>query len=107
MRTDSDQYSVQLIANAEHRVEIATAKLAAAEDYRFYVGIALGLLAWKVFALNGWISFAIASVAFFLADYTYSKEYDSAEDALERLTGTGKYFTARQPEADVGGASIH
>ena|SRR5450759_1795342 len=101
MRTDSDQYSVQLIADAEHRVEIATAKLAAAGEYRFYVGLAVGLLAWKVFDFNGWISFAIAAIAFFLADYTYSKEYDAAEDSLARQTGTGKYYVGRQAESDA------
>lgn len=103
MRTDSDTYSVQSIADAEHRVEIATAKLAVAGNYRLYVGIAFGLLAWKVFDINGWISFAIASIAFFVADYSYSKEYDAAENALDRLTRTGEYCTPSQPEADVGG----
>lgn len=89
MRTDSDYVRAQAISAAERRVDIATAKLSVAENYRFYVGLTVGLLAWKLLDLNGWIAFAVASLAFFFSDYPYSKEYDLAEQALERLTSTG------------------
>jgi hypothetical protein len=101
MRTDSENIRIQAIADAEHRVEIATAKLAVAEGYRLYVGITVGLLTWKVLDLNGWIAFAVASIAFFFSDYPYSKEYNLAEDALERLTSTGKYYVVSRAAGDA------
>lgn len=101
MRGDSENVSFQDTGAAERRVEIATAKLAVAESYRFYVGIAVGLMAWKVFDLNGWIAFAIAVAAFFYSDYSYSKEYDSADDELARLTRTGKYYGLRKSEGEA------
>jgi hypothetical protein len=101
MRTDSENVSAQAIAHAEHRVEIATAKLAVAESYRLFVGVAIGLLTWKIFDLNGWVAFAVGSIGFFFSDYLYSKEYDLAEDALERLTSTGKYYVLSRAEGEA------
>lgn len=101
MRTDSDYVKAQAIVAAERRVDMATAKLSVAENYRLYVGLTVGLLAWKLIDLNGWIAFAVATLAFFFSDYPYSKEYDLANDALERLTSTGKYYVPRLAE---GGA---
>lgn len=82
MNTDD---KVETIRLAELRVEIASAKLGVAANYTFVVGMCVGLFAWKVLAVNGWISFTVAAVAFYFADYSYSKEYRAATDALERL----------------------
>lgn len=82
LNTNDNKETIRL---AELRVEIASAKLGVAANYRFLVGLCVGLFAWKLFDLNGWISFAAAAVAFFFSDYSYSKEYDAATDALERL----------------------
>jgi hypothetical protein len=90
MQTDSDNVRAKVTADAEHRVDIAAAKLVVAENYRLYVGVTVGLLAWKLLDLNGWIAFAVASIAFFFSDYPYSRDYDLAEKALERLNSVGK-----------------
>jgi hypothetical protein len=73
------------ISKAEQRAAIATAQLQVAESYRFFMGALAGGFAWKVLEWNGWVSFAIGCIAFFFADYSYSKEYDKAQSELERL----------------------
>ena len=89
MNTIESQEAIRL---AEHRVEIATAKLSVAANYRFVIGLLVGYFVWKYFDINGYFAFVIGAVAFYFSDYPFSKEYDAADDALERLTQTGKYY---------------
>ena len=73
------------LARAEQQAELASARLQVAESYRFYVGLLAGIFAWKILEWNGWVSFAVGCVAFFFADYSFSKEYDKAHAELDRL----------------------
>lgn len=83
-----------LVKEAERRAEIASAKLGVAENYRFYVGFSAALIAQQV--EGSWlIAAAVFCVAFWFAAYSYDKEYETANDALERLTNTGKYYRPR------------
>ena len=73
------------LALAERQFEIASARLQVAEFYRSFMGLLAGVFAWKILEWNGWVSFAVGCVAFFFADYSFSKEYDKAHAELDRL----------------------
>ncbi len=86
--------------DAERRLEIATAKLGVAEEYRFVVGAAAALLTHLIVA-NWWIAFAVFCVAFWFSAKSYDKEYEAANEAYERLSGTGKYYTGSKDEPGI------
>jgi len=87
-----------LVRDAERRLEIATAKLGVAEEYRTVVGVAVGLLTHLIVG-NWWIAAATFGVAFWFAASRHDKEYEAANDAFERLTGTGKYCNFDREES--------
>lgn len=80
----------------ELRCDIAGAKLGVAEELRWFVAGPFAFLFYLKY--DSWIvAIVIGAVAFFLVTHWYEKEYDAANDAYERINGTGKYYKPSEP----------
>ena len=80
----------------QKRCDIATARLAVAEELRWLIAGLSAVIAYLKY--DSWLLALVVLVAvFFAVSYLYEKEYDAAHDAYERATGTGKYW---QPKRD-------
>lgn len=84
----------------ERRYAIAQAKLLVAEELQLHVAIPYAVLVYLVF--DSWIlALVIGTIVFLLVARLYQSEYDTASDALERITGTGKYYKPSEPNDAV------
>ncbi|MEE9330821.1 MAG: hypothetical protein V3U89_01195 [Methylophilaceae bacterium] len=91
------QAAMESKLEAERRCDIAAAKLSVAEELRLAIAGPFAFILYLKY--HSWVLATIVGIiTFFIVTHWYEKEYDAANDAYERLTGTGKYYTPNEPD---------
>lgn len=79
----------------ERNLDIATAELAVVEKLRWWLAGSNGALAGQYWE-SWWIGVLVGVAVFFLVTHGFEKEYDKANDAYDRATGTGRYYVPKE-----------
>ena len=80
------------IEKLEVAKDVAMAELGLIEELRSIVAV-LGVIVVNDHLVHSWpIAIALGAAAYMAIPYWHGKKFDAASDAVEKATGTGKYY---------------